>query len=33
MIDREWVRLEDVRSVELLEYSVRACVNGWVEDV
>jgi len=32
-MDRERVRLEDVRSVELFECSVRACVNGWVEDV
>ena len=33
MIERECVRLDDVRSVELAEFSVRACVNGCVEDV
>lgn len=33
MIDRERVRLQDVRPVELLDYSVRACLSGWVEDV
>lgn len=33
MSERERVRLEDVRSPELLDCSVRALFSGWVDDV